>query len=308
VSSVDPPRSAFEDATLPGSLDAAPGVPTARERSRARRREIAALLVRSPIFLVGAVILLFWIFDAVAWRVLVPRDPQAIGPTVSLQGPSSAHLFGTDDLGRDVLSRVLAGARPVLTVAPIATLIGIVGGTILGLVTGYYRGIVDDVLMRLVDALLSFPVIITAVLVLSVLGPSELTLILVIGIIFTPVVARTVRSAVLAERDQEYVAAARMRGDTTRYILFAEILPNVTAPIVVEATIRLGYAIFTMATLSFLGLGLQQPSPDWGLSISLARVFLQVAPWVVVFNALALASLVVAVNLVAEGVRQAVDA
>ncbi len=269
--------------------------------------EAARLLLRSPTFVVGALILLLWIVDALLWPLVVPHDPQAIDPDATLQGPSTAHPFGTDDLGRDVLSRVLAGAAPVLAVAPAATALGLLGGVALGLVCGYYRGLVDEVVMRLVDALLAFPLVITAVLVLSVLGPSTGNLIVVIAIVFVPLIARTVRAAVLGQREKEYVTAAQLRGESDGYVMLVEILPNITGPIAVEATIRLGYAIFTSATLSFLGLGLGQPSPDWGLSISLGRVFLQVAPWIVLFPALALATLVVAVNFVADGLRQVIE-
>jgi peptide/nickel transport system permease protein len=172
---------------------------------------------------------------------------------------------------------------------------------------GYYRGPLDDLLSRIVDALLAFPLIIIAVLVLASLGRSELNVILVIAFTFLPLVARTVRSAVLAEREREYVAAARLRGESGPFIMVREILPNITTPIMVETTVRLGYAIFTAATLSFLGLGLSDPSPDWGLTISEGRPYMQTAPWVVIFPALALASLVIAVNLTAEGLRKAFD-
>ena len=237
----------------------------------------------------------------------MPYGHQALDPTARLAPPSAEHWFGTDNLGRDVFSRVLAGATSVLTVAPLGTALGMLGGIAVGLVTGYYRGRVDDVIMRVVDALLAFPLIIIAVLVLSVLGPSKVNVILVIGVVFTPIVARTVRSAVLSEREREYVAAARLRGESGLYIMVSEILPNILSPIAVEATIRLGYAIFTSATLSFLSLGIQEPSPDWGLTISIGRVYLQAAPWMVLFPALALATLVVAVNLVADGLLQAVE-
>ena len=172
---------------------------------------------------------------------------------------------------------------------------------------GYYRGIADDIVMRIVDSLLAFPLIIIAVLVMSILGPSVANVILVIGIVFTPYVARTVRAAALVEREREYVAAAKLLGNSGLYIMFVEILPNISAPIAVEITIRLGYAIFTAATLSFLALGIQQPSPDWGLTISLGRAFLQIAPWEVLFPAAALATLIVAVNLVADGLRQVLE-
>ena len=271
---------------------------------RARARATFGQLLRSASFDVGAVIVVFWIVDAIFWHALVPQDPQALNPLAALQGPTAAHWFGTDWLGRDVFSRTLAGATSVLEIAPLATLLGIAGGTVVGLVTGYYGGAVDALVMRLVDAFLAFPLVIIAVLVLSLLGTSEITVIVLIGVIFTPVVSRTVRSVVLVERDKEYVASARLRGEGDWYIMTAEILPNVTTPIIVESTVRLGYAIFTAATLSFLSLGIQQPSPDWGLTISLGRQYLQIAPWIVLFPAVALATLVVAVNLVADSIQQ----
>ncbi len=271
---------------------------------RARARAVLGQLMRSVSFDVGALIVMFWIVDAIFWHVMVAQDPQSLNPLIALQGPTAAHWFGTDWLGRDVFSRTLAGATSVLEIAPLATVFGIAGGTIVGLVTGYYGGAVDALVMRLVDAFLAFPLVIIAVLVLSLLGTSEITVIVLIGVIFTPVVSRTVRSVVLVERDKEYVASARLRGEGDWYIMTAEILPNVTTPIIVESTVRLGYAIFTAATLSFLSLGIQQPSPDWGLTISLGRQYLQIAPWIVLFPAVALATLVVAVNLVADAVQQ----
>ena len=271
---------------------------------RARARAVLGQLMRSVSFDVGALIVVFWIVDAIFWHVMVAQDPQSLNPLIALQGPTAAHWFGTDWLGRDVFSRTLAGASSVLEIAPLATVFGIAGGTIVGLVTGYYGGAVDALVMRLVDAFLAFPLVIIAVLVLSLLGTSEITVIVLIGVIFTPVVSRTVRSVVLVERDKEYVASARLRGEGDWYIMTAEILPNVTTPIIVESTVRLGYAIFTAATLSFLSLGIQQPSPDWGLTISLGRQYLQIAPWIVLFPAVALATLVVAVNLVADAVQQ----
>jgi peptide/nickel transport system permease protein len=277
------------------------------ESGRRGTRELFLALLRSKTFVAGAIILVFWIVDAIFWPLIVPQDPEAILPEITLQAPSWAHLFGTDDLGRDVFSRTLAGAASTLTVAPVATGLGVIGGVLVGLFVGYYRGIADDIVMRIVDSLLAFPLIIIAVLVMSILGPSVANVILVIGIVFTPYVARTVRAAVLVEREREYVAAARLLGNSGLYIMFVEILPNISAPIAVEITIRLGYAIFTAATLSFLALGIQQPSPDWGLTISLGRAFLQIAPWEVLFPAAALATLIVAVNLVADGLRQVLE-
>ncbi|MDQ2744632.1 MAG: ABC transporter permease [Chloroflexota bacterium] len=284
-----------------------PNAPSSAGR-KVRLREVGRGLLRSKIFMVGAVILLFWVIDAVFWQLYVPWDPQAIDPLHTLTGPSSSHWFGSDDLGRDVFSRVLAGASSVLTVSVTATILGLFGGISLGLLAGYYRGIVDDVLMRLVDALLSFPGIIIAILVLTVFGSTDQNVVLVIGIIFAPIVARTVRAAVLVEREREYVSAAKLLGARGPFIMVREVLPNIMGPIVVEATVRLGYAIFTVATLSFLGFGIQQPSPDWGLTIALGRNFLQIAPWIVLFPALALASLVIAINFVADGLKEVLEA
>jgi peptide/nickel transport system permease protein len=289
-----------------GAIDAATAVATPSPTRGQRAGELARALLRSRTFLVGAAILGFWVLDALLWRVIVPHDPSATGTDI-LVGPSGGHPLGTDNLGRDVFSRMLAGAASVLTVAPLATLIGLVGGTAIGLVSGYFRGLVDDVVSRIVDAFLAFPAVVIALLALTVLGSSQVTVILVIGVLFMPIIARTVRSAVLVEREREYVAAARLRGDSAPYVMLAEILPNVTGPIAVEGTVRLGYAIFAAATLSFLGVGLQIPSPDWGLTVAVERVNLAVNAWTVLAPAIALATVVVAVNLVADGVRQAVE-
>jgi peptide/nickel transport system permease protein len=268
------------------------------------RRELLRELVRSPVFLVGAFILLFWIVCAIFGHALAPDDPNAQNLLAINRPPSSAHLFGTDTLGRDILSRVMTGSRDLLIVAPLATVLGTVLGTAVGLVMGYFRGVVDDVLGRFVEAFLALPVVVTAIIASYGLGRSNLELIIVIGILFTPLIARTVRAAVLLERELDYVAAARLRGEGALYVMFVEILPNVLAPIVVEFTVRLGYAVFTVATLSFLGLGIQPPSSDWGLEV--ANNYPQVASgfwWEVLFFALAIASLVVAVNLIADAVE-----
>jgi peptide/nickel transport system permease protein len=298
--------TAVDQAGLAGVPEGAPAVDVREERRR-RRAELVRALLRSKTFVVGAAILVFWVLSALTWRWILPDSPQAVDPGATLASPSADHWFGTDNLGRDVFSRVIAGAAPVLTVAPLATLLGIAGGTALGLITGYYRGWVDDVFSRVVDALLAFPLIIMAVLVLASLGRDTRNVILVIGIIFTPLISRTVRSAVLVEREREYVAAAHLRGERGPRIMVAEILPNITGPILVEGTIRLGYAIFASATLAFLGLGIQDPSPDWGLAIANGRAYLQVAWWMVLFPAAALATLVVGVNMVADGLRRAIE-
>jgi peptide/nickel transport system permease protein len=276
---------------------------SARGRSEARR-ELLRELLRSPLFWVGTVILLWWVVCAIFGSSIAPQDPNAQNLFAINKPPSSAHIFGTDQLGRDVFSRVLTGSRDILIVAPLATLLGTVLGTILGLTMGYFRGVVDDVLGRFVEAFLALPVVVTAILASYALGRSNLELIIVIGLLFTPLIARTVRAAVLLERELDYVSAARLRDEGPLYIMFAEILPNVFGPITVEFTVRLGYAVFAVATLSFLGLGIQPPSSDWGLEV--ATNFGQVSAgfwWEVLFAALAIISLVVAVNLIADAVE-----
>ncbi len=278
------------------------------ERAKARR-ETLRLLFRRPGFLVGVAFLTFWLICAILAMLGVaftPWDPfddfDLARPAPA--PPSAAHPFGTDRLGRDVFSRVLYGARDVFIVAPPAALIGVVFGTIVGLIMGFYRGLVDDVISRIVEAFLSLPVIMVALLTLVVLGSSSIVVIGVVGVLFTPIVARTVRSAVLAERQLDYVTAARLRGESGPFIMVREILPNILGPIIVELTVRFGYAIFTVATLSFLGVGLQPPSPDWGLSVSQEYSnMISGVWWPTVFPALAIATTVVAVNLIADGLQ-----
>jgi peptide/nickel transport system permease protein len=258
--------------------------------------------------LTGAAILLFWVFCALFGPLVVPVDPYHDDLLNSLAAPSAAHWFGTDQIGRDIFSRIIVGARAILAVAPLATVLATLAGTTLGLITGYFGGWLDMLLGRAIEVLLALPLIVVALLVLVALGPSSGTVIAVIGIIFTPLVARTVRAAVLSERSLDYVAAAELRGEGAWHIMFVEILPNVLPPILVETTVRLGYAIFTVASLSFLGFGIQPPSADWGLAIS--ENYGMIAGgywWTVAFAAGATASLVVGVNLMADGIQSALE-
>jgi peptide/nickel transport system permease protein len=280
----------------------------ASERERGSIARTAAALLHTPSFLVGAGIVLFWILCALFGEHFTPYDPLADDIINSLTPPSAAHWLGTDQLGRDVFSRVIVGARDILIVAPLATILATVVGTALGLVTGYFRGSVDDVLSRVIEAVLALPTIIMGLLIMVALGPSRTTLIVTIGVLFAPIISRTVRAAVLGERELEYVSAARLRNERTPYILFGEILPNVTGPIVVEFTVRLGYAIFVAAGLSFLGFGIQPPAPDWGLQVSENYGVISGGFWwPVLFPSLAIATLVIGVNLIADGVASAFE-
>jgi len=276
----------------------------------ASRSQRWRVLRRSATFWVGATIILVWIFFAIFGDVVTPYNPLGTPTDVlnRLQPPSAEHWFGTDELGRDVVSRVLAGARQVLTVALAATVLGTVIGTFLGLLIGYFGGIVDDIVSRILDAFLSIPLVITGMLALAALGPNTIGVIIVIGVVFTPIIAKTVRAATLAERQLDYVTAAQLRKENTLYILFFEMLPNVTSVIIVEFTVRLGYAIFTVLALSFLGFGVEPSIPDWGLAIAQHYSFLTGGVWwPVLFPALAIASLVVGVNLLADDISQAMD-
>ncbi|PMS36216.1 peptide/nickel transport system permease protein [Trinickia symbiotica] len=266
--------------------------------------ETLRLLLRSPSFVVGLLIVAFWIACALVGPFVVPHDPYEADPLDSLMPPDGTHWFGTDQLGRDIFSRVVVGARDILAIAPLATLVGTLAGTALGLVLGYFDGWLDRIAGRLIDALLALPLVIVALAALAALGASNATVVLVIALTFMPMTARTVRAAVLAERHLDYVAAAQLRGEHAVYIMLVEIAPNVLPPIVVEATVRLGYAIFAVATLSFLGFGVAPPSADWGLALSESYSLMTGgAWWTVVFDALAIATLVVGVNLVADSVQ-----
>ncbi len=286
------------------SVDATAPVAT-RSESRTARAERLRLLLRSPTVIFGAIIVLFWVFCAAFPGIVARHDPVFDNQFPTNLQPTWSYPFGTDTNGRDILSRVLAGSRNVLLIAPAATLLGTVLGTILGLITGYFRGLVDDIASRVIDAVLSLPLIITAILIVTAVGKSGTwVVILIIGLIFTPVVSRTVRAAVLSEAELDYVQAARLRGERAPYIMFSEILPNVMSPVVVEFTVRLGYAIFTVASLTFIGFGVAAPSPDWAAQINQYWTLVDPYWWMTFFPALAIASLVVSVNLVADGIRE----
>jgi peptide/nickel transport system permease protein len=293
-----------------------------RQAVRQARRETLHALLRSKTFIVGSVIILFWVVCALIGPQIAPHDafktnilykhqpplgsdPLGIVKIPPLPVPEGQTFwFGTDKLGRDVFSRVIVGSRDILIVCPLATLLGTILGTSIGLIIGFFRGAVDDIVSRILEALLALPVVIVGVTAIAALGPSRTTLIIVVGGIFTPIIARTVRSAVLSERSLEYVEAARLRGERAPYILFVEILPNILPPVLVEFTVRLGYAVFAVASLSFLGFGVQPPSPDWGAQIADSYQLLSAGYWwEVTFPALAIASLVVAVNLVADAIQ-----
>jgi peptide/nickel transport system permease protein len=296
------------------TIDAIPpsaiGIPMVAA-ARSSRRETFARLMRSPTFVIAVLVIAFWTFCAFFGYRIAPHDPTFQTIDV-LHSPSSAYPFGTDNIGRDVLSRVLAGSRSTMEIAPAATLIATVAGTAFGLALGYFGGWFDEIVSRFIDAFLAIPGIIFLIAVIASLGTSVLTLIITIGLAFTPIIARTVRAAVLAEAHQDYVQAAKLRGERAPYILFVEILPNIVPPIVVESTVRLGYAIFTLAGITFLGLGLQPPTPDWSVDITAGFSNLNDTVhngyyWQVLFPGLAIISICVAVAMLADSLQQVFD-
>ena len=263
------------------------------------------LLARKPTFIVGAAILLFWIVCAIFGHAIAPYNPLAQQLLGTNAAPSAAHWFGTDPLGRDVLSRVITGARDILVISLLSVILATILGTALGLAMGYIGGAFDLISGRLVEAVLALPSFIVALLFLAAVGPSTTTVTLLVGLVFTPLIARTVRAAVLAERQLDYLSAAQLLGENRARIMFGEVLPNVLPAILVEFTVRLGYAVFTVATLSFLGLGIQPPTPDWGADIAANYVDLTAGYWwQVLFPAFAIASLVIAVILVTDSIEQ----
>ena len=270
------------------------------------RRERVKLVLRDKTFLIGALILGIWLFITVFGNFLAPhaagdQDFQFVSKSPSLKFP-----FGTDANGRDVFSRVILGTRLIVVMAFSATVLGTVLGTSLGLATGYFKGKFDMIVMRLIEAVSAIPVLIIALLAIAALdGRSPTLTVIVIGFVFTPNIGRTVRAAVLGESELEYVAAARLRTERTRHILFREILPNVLPPIIVEFTVRLGYAIFAIATLSFLGAGVEYGSPNWGSQIAenWGNIYSNVW-WPTAFPALAIASLAVSINLISDSLLE----
>jgi peptide/nickel transport system permease protein len=267
------------------------------------------LLLRKTTFWVGGGILLFWVVCAVFGYAFAPYSPLAQQLLDANAAPSAAHWFGTDPLGRDVLSRVITGARDILIITPVATILGTVLGTALGLAMGYLGGKFDAVAGRLVEAFLALPFVIIAFLFVVAVGRSLIGITVIIALVFTPLIARTVRAAVLVERHMDYVPAARLLGEKPGRVMFAEILPNVMPAVVVEFTVRLSYAIFAVATLSFLGFGVQPPTPDWGADIAANYVNLVSGYWwQTLFPALAIASLVIGVALIADSIEQVLAA
>ena len=264
---------------------------------------ILRTLVRRPAHAFGTLLFGLFLLLAVLGTRLAPYGENEQIVADARQAPSAAHWFGTDRLGRDVLSRVVLGAADIFALAGVGTLLAVAIGTSLGLFSGYRGGWFDELLMRFFDSLLALPALLLALLLLGTLGPSSQAVLLVIVVVYIPIVARVVRSVVLSVKTRAYIEAARVQGESTARIMFGEIMPAVLPVLAVEAALRFSYAIFLASSLGFLGVGVQPPSPDWGLMVFEARGTVSQTPWALYFPAAAISLLVISVNLMADGLK-----
>jgi ABC-type dipeptide/oligopeptide/nickel transport system permease subunit len=262
----------------------------------------------TPKGVIGVTLVLLMLLTAVAAPLVIPADfATRMTMTARLRPPSALHWLGTDQLGRDLLYRVMLGARTSLMIAAAAVMMSLVLGLPLGMISGFYRGRIDNVLMRLVDTLLSFPVLLLALTISAMLGPSVPNAIIAIGVAFTPFLARIVRGEALRVTQMPYVEAARAAGANDLQLIWRHVLPNVMPPIIVQATISLAFAILAEAGLSFLGLGTQPPQSSWGLMIQASRDYLDVAPWTGLVPGAAVALTVLGLNMSGDILRDVFD-
>jgi len=264
-------------------------------------------LARRPVALTGLAVAVFFVVVALAASLLAPYDPLATDWRLVRKPPSTLHLFGTDDLGRDVLARLIWGARASLMAGLVSVSIALSLAVPLGLVSGYLGGAVDGLLMRIVDAMLAIPFLVLAIALAAFLGPSLTNAMIAIGVVQTPIFTRLTRGQALAVKHEDYIEAARAIGNPDHRILLRHILPNIMAPILVQATLAIPGAILAEAALSFLGLGQQPPAPSWGSMLNTATHFISQAPWRAVWPGLAIFSLVLSFNLLGDGLRDALD-
>jgi peptide/nickel transport system permease protein len=303
--------------------------PPADRRSPRRRSRIRVVLTGNPLALIGTLGVIIFVFLTLAGPLLAPyRYDQIIRGTdiggesrraLTSRPPSAEFPFGTDQRGRDVLSRMLWGARETIGLPLVATVVSVVIGSSLGLFIGYVGGLIDDIISRVLDSLISIPAMVLALVMIStivpllaasesgliaVLGPSNISLTTVIVLIYVPIISRIARSATLSVRDRGYIEEARLRGEGRLHILFRQILPGVLPALIVEASLRLSYAIILVTSLGFLGLGVQPPSPEWGRMVLDARTQIGEAPWELWYPVLGIAILIISFNLMSDGVRR----
>lgn len=268
-------------------------------------RKLLRAIARSRILCVGLAILAFWILVALLAPVIAPYSPNSQHMTaLNNLNPSQDHLLGADMLHRDILSRIIWGARPVLIIAPFSLICAFVIGVFTGLQAGYRGGLIDDILSRIIDVFLSFPKIVLYVVLIASLGPSVLNIVLAITLSSSPGIARLVRGLALDIKTHDFVAAARTRGESAMYIMYVEILPLARGPLIVDFCVKMGYVIIAIGVLGFLGLGLPPPDPDWGGMVRDGTPILNVHPHAALFPSLAIVSLVLAFNLIADGLQE----
>lgn len=287
-------------------------------------RDGLSILLRSKVAVVGLLLVGFWVFMAIFADDCIISPGCWVGadsyeatpwlarysPTEQFRGerlspPSAEHWLGTDSRSRDLWARIVYGARPILTLAPVSVLLALLVGGTLGLISGYYGGLVDEFTMRALDVLISFPQILLYLVIIAAFGASATNVVIAITIAGAPGIARLVRGLTLDIKTRDYIAAAQTRGENPWYIMFVEILPNARGPIIIDSMLRMGYAVFSIGTLGFLGLGLPPPSPDWGSIVQAGRTAIQGGrPWEALFASLAIAMVVVGLNLIADGLSE----
>jgi peptide/nickel transport system permease protein len=264
-------------------------------------------LVKRRAAMIGLGIAMFFILLAVAAPLVSPYDPLATSWSAVRKPPSAAHPFGTDDIGRDVLARIIWGSRASLLAGLVSVMLALAVGVPIGLVSGYVGGALDGTVMRLIDAMLAIPFLILAIALAAFLGPSLTNAMIAIGITQMPIFARMTRGQVLQVKHEDYIEAARAVGNPQTRIVLRHILPNIVPPLLVQATLATATAIIAEASLSFLGLGQQPPSPSWGSMLNTAKNFMAQAPWMAIWPGLAIFSLVLSLNLFGDGLRDALD-
>ena len=289
-------------------MSTAPALVATQASIRQTRIHLLELARGHPrVILAGSLVLLLFLIALLA-PFISPHDPIAVNADNAYLPPlSPSHLLGTDELGRDLFSRVLWGARVSLPVAFVAVAVGLVAGGVIGLISGYFGGVFDLLLMRLIDALLAFPALILAIAIVAALGPDLRNAMIAIGIVAIPVYARLVRALVLQLRQMEFVAATRSLGATPMRIILRHLIPNLLNPVIVQVSLSAGFAILAEATLSFLGLGAQVPTPDWGQMINTGATFLANDPWLAIVPGAAISVTVFSFNLLGDSLRDALD-
>jgi peptide/nickel transport system permease protein len=290
------------------SIQPTTGVPVGLQNAKAVRwLALYKKLAKNKAAMVGAAIVFIFITLAILAPFIAPHDPIHIEMSKKLQTPNAEHWLGTDDKGRDILSRILVGARISLTVGILSTVIGAFVGVIMGIIAGFYGKWLDSLIMRICDVLLAFPGILLALAIVSILGPSTTNVIIAIAFFAVPTFARIVRGSTLSVKKLEYIDAIRAMGASDFRIIFKHILPNIVSPIIVQATLYIASAIITASALSFLGLGTQPPDPEWGTMLSQGRSFIRQAPYLTLFPGLVILLVVIGFNLFGDGLRDALD-